>query len=53
MIRRMKKNCVLWMFAMLPLALMNLYYWELYPKLSQKNISVNVIKEYTNRPDLQ
>ena len=37
----------------LPLALMNLYYWELYPKLSQKNISVNVIKEYTNRPDLQ
>ncbi len=37
----------------LPLALMNLYYWELYPKLSQKTISVNVIKEYTNRPDLQ
>ena len=37
----------------LPQALMNLYYWEFYPKLSQKTISVNVITEYTNRPDLQ
>ena len=34
-------------------ALQNLYYWELYPKLLQKTLSVNVIVEYTNRLDIQ
>ena len=29
----------------------NLYFWGLYPKLSQKMVSVNVVKRYTNRPD--
>ena len=37
----------------LPCAIQNLYFWELYPKQSQKTISVNVIKEYTNRPDVR
>ena len=34
-------------------ALQNLYFWGLYPKQSQKTITVNVIEEYTNRPDKQ
>ena len=35
----------------LPCASQNLYFWGLYPKLSQKMVSVNVVKRYTNRPD--
>ena len=31
----------------------NLYFWGLYPKLSQKTVSVNVIKEYSNHPDIK
>ena len=38
---------------LLPCALQNLYFWGLYPKQSQKTITVNVIEEYTNRPDKQ
>ena len=37
---------------LLPNADQNLYFWGLYPKQSQKMISVNVIKEYTHFPDL-
>ena len=33
--------------------LQNLYFWEIYPKLLQKTLSVNVIVEYANRPDIQ
>ena len=36
---------------LLPCASQNLYFWGLYPKLSQKMVSVNVVKRYTNRPD--
>ena len=36
----------------LPCALQNLYFWGLYPKQSQKTITVNAFKEYTNRPDM-
>ena len=36
----------------LPCAMQNLYFWGLYPKQSQKTITVNAIKEYTNRPDM-
>lgn len=38
---------------MLPCASQNLYFWGLYPKQSQKAITVNAFKEYTNRPDKQ
>lgn len=34
-------------------AIQHLYFWNLYPKLSEKTIIVNVIKEYLNRQDLQ
>ena len=37
----------------LPTAVQHLYFWDLYPKLSQRNISVIVTKDYPNRPDLQ
>lgn len=37
----------------LPTAIQHLYFWNLYPKLSEKTIIVNVIKEYPNRQDLQ
>ena len=37
----------------LPTAIQHLYFWDLYPKLSQRNISVIVTKDYPNRPDLQ
>ena len=38
---------------LLPCALQNLYFWGLYPKQSQKTITVNAFKEYTNRPDMR
>ena len=34
-------------------ALQFLYYWELFPKLSQSTISFNLIKEFPNRTDIQ
>ena len=34
-------------FEVLPCALQNLYFWDLYPKQSEKAISVNVFEEYT------
>ena len=37
---------------LLPCASQNLYFWGLYPKQSQKTITVNAFKEYTNRPDM-
>ena len=38
---------------LLPCASQNLYFWGLYPKQSQKTITVNAFKEYTNRPDMR
>ena len=35
--------------SLLSLALQHLYFWAVYPKLSQKTIEVNVIREYPNR----
>ena len=37
----------------IPDALQHLYFWDLYPKLSQTKVSVTAITEYTNFPDLQ
>ena len=37
----------------LPCSLESLYFWGLYPKQSQKTITVNAFKEYTNRPDMR
>jgi hypothetical protein len=37
----------------IPDALQHLYFWDLYPKLSQTKVSVTAITEYTNFPDRQ
>ena len=38
-------------WEILPTALQNLYFWDLYPKQSEKTITVNLNKEYTYFPE--